>query len=191
MAASEFSGDLVAVWELALSDKLHRIEFEHGTTTGKRVIRVDGKEVFREDWMFRLVGEETFKIGAASCVVKIEAVNGFIYEYTLEINGKELKKFRENQRRNLKTWIFTLTNAPYRVCFEKDTCDVWVNGQKVDTAGQFGDDDDDGAATHFEIPGAPDYTAFIKAVSSGKQRQGIIHILMINGQQIPEAPPDC
>lgn len=37
------SGDLVGVWDVALSDGVHRIEFEHGTTTGKRVINVDGK----------------------------------------------------------------------------------------------------------------------------------------------------
>ena len=37
------SSDLVAVWEVALSDGLHKVEFEHGTTSGKRVIRVDGK----------------------------------------------------------------------------------------------------------------------------------------------------
>lgn len=37
------SGDLVGVWDVALSDGVHRIEFEHGTTTGKRVIHVDGK----------------------------------------------------------------------------------------------------------------------------------------------------
>lgn len=37
------SNDLAGVWEVALSDGVHRIEFEHGTTTGKRVIYVDGK----------------------------------------------------------------------------------------------------------------------------------------------------
>jgi hypothetical protein len=35
--------DLVAVWDVALSDGVHKIEFEHGTTTGKRVVYVDGK----------------------------------------------------------------------------------------------------------------------------------------------------
>jgi hypothetical protein len=35
--------DLTAVWELPLNDKVHRIEFEHGTTTGRRVVRVDGE----------------------------------------------------------------------------------------------------------------------------------------------------
>lgn len=42
------SNDLAGVWEVALSDGVHRIEFEHGTTTGKRVIYVDGKV-----WMMR------------------------------------------------------------------------------------------------------------------------------------------
>lgn len=37
------SNDLAGVWEVGLSDGVHRIEFEHGTTTGKRVIYVDGK----------------------------------------------------------------------------------------------------------------------------------------------------
>ena len=35
--------DLVATWDIALSDGVHKVEFEHGTTTGKRIIRVDGK----------------------------------------------------------------------------------------------------------------------------------------------------
>lgn len=47
--------DLVAVWDVHLTDGVHRIEFEHGTTTGKRVIRVDGREMLRRDWMFKLV----------------------------------------------------------------------------------------------------------------------------------------
>lgn len=37
------SGDLVAVWEVALSDAIYRIEFAHGTTTGKRVVYVNGQ----------------------------------------------------------------------------------------------------------------------------------------------------
>lgn len=37
--------DLVASWDIALSDGVHKVEFEHGTTTGKRVITVDGKVI--------------------------------------------------------------------------------------------------------------------------------------------------
>ncbi|KAG2459580.1 FAIM1 protein, partial [Polypterus senegalus] len=57
--------DLVAVWEVALSDGVHKIEFEHGTTSGKRVIYVDGKGEFVED------GTEThFTIGNHDCCIK-------------------------------------------------------------------------------------------------------------------------
>ena len=35
--------DLVGEWLVTLSDKVHKVEFEHGTTTGKRVIHVDGQ----------------------------------------------------------------------------------------------------------------------------------------------------
>ena len=44
--------DLVAVWDIALSDGVHKVEFEHGTTTGKRVIRVDGEvSVTVSNWL--------------------------------------------------------------------------------------------------------------------------------------------
>lgn len=36
-------GDLVAVWDVGLSDGVYRIEFAHGTTTGKRVVYVNGQ----------------------------------------------------------------------------------------------------------------------------------------------------
>ena len=38
------SGDVVAVWSVALPDGIHEIKFEHGTTTGKRVVWVDKEE---------------------------------------------------------------------------------------------------------------------------------------------------
>lgn len=40
---SQERNDLVAYWSVPLTDGVHTVEFEHGTTSGKRVIRVDGK----------------------------------------------------------------------------------------------------------------------------------------------------
>ena len=37
--------DLVATWTIPLPHGVQVIEFEHGETTGKRVIRVNGEEV--------------------------------------------------------------------------------------------------------------------------------------------------
>uniref|UniRef100_A0A8C1T2I6 Fas apoptotic inhibitory molecule a n=1 Tax=Cyprinus carpio TaxID=7962 RepID=A0A8C1T2I6_CYPCA len=115
------SGDLVAVWDVALSDGVHRIEFEHGTTTGKRVIYVDGKEVIRRDWMFKLVGKETFHVGGTNtkATINIDAVSGFAYEYTLEINGQSLKKYMENRSKVTSTWLLNLDGIDCRVVLGK------------------------------------------------------------------------
>lgn len=139
------SNDLAAVWEVALSDGVHRIEFEHGTTTGKRVIYVDGKvitirlkeikmtpssnpeacsdfqEVLRRDWMFKLVGKETFNVGQSDtkATINIDAVSGFAYEYTLEVNGKSLKQYMENRSKVTSTWLLNLDGTDCRIVLGK------------------------------------------------------------------------
>ena len=100
MTSSEKDGsDLVGVWNVPMQDRVcrlkistvfsvkqvHKIEFEHGTTTGKRVIRVDGKEVLHRDWMFKLVGKEIFAVGNMKCIISVDALGTFAYEYTLEV----------------------------------------------------------------------------------------------------------
>uniref|UniRef100_A0AAQ5ZK25 Fas apoptotic inhibitory molecule b n=1 Tax=Amphiprion ocellaris TaxID=80972 RepID=A0AAQ5ZK25_AMPOC len=110
-------GDVVAVWEVALSDGVYRIEFAHGTTTGKRVVYVNGKEVVRKDWMFKLVGKETFMVGGAStkATINIEAISGFAYEYSLEVGGKSLQKFIDNRAKTTKTWLLSVDGEDCRV----------------------------------------------------------------------------
>jgi hypothetical protein len=105
--------------------------------------------------MFKLVGCEDFKVGESQCRVKIEPYGLFAYRYSLEVNGKPFKQFIERQSKILKTWaIKTVDGSDLRVvlgenllfdshasfrlkrkCFvaEKDTMDIWVNGQRVDT----------------------------------------------------------
>lgn len=65
--------------------------------------------------MFQLVGAEIFYIGKTKCVIKIEPVGGFAYEYCLEINGKSYKKFIENQSKIMKCWGLHLNGVDYRV----------------------------------------------------------------------------
>ncbi|XP_005104659.1 fas apoptotic inhibitory molecule 1 [Aplysia californica] len=173
--------DLVATWDIALSDGVHKVEFEHGTTSGKRIIRVDGKEIYRQDWMFKLVGKEYFQVSKAKCCISIDAVSGFAYEYTLDVNGKPLKKFQENQSKIMKCWVLYLGGNDVRVVLEKDTLDVWVNGRIVETAGEFADD---GTETHFEIGS---HSAYIKAITTGKRRDGIVHQLFVDEVEIPLA----
>jgi hypothetical protein len=108
-------GDLVANWQVALADRVHDVRFEHGTTTGRRVILVDNQEVLKKAWMFRLVGQETFQVGGKKATIHIEAVSGFQYEYTLEVDGKSLKKFVENRKKTAKVWTLLLDGDETRI----------------------------------------------------------------------------
>ncbi|XP_015247966.1 fas apoptotic inhibitory molecule b [Cyprinodon tularosa] len=178
-------GDVVAAWEVALSDGVYRIEFAHGTTTGKRVVYVNGTEVIRKDWMFKLVGKETFTVGSANtkAAINIEAVSGFAYEYSLNVDGKSLQTFIDNRAKTTKTWVVQVDGTDYRVVLEKDTMDVWCNGQKMETTGEFVDD---GTETRFSVG---DHECCIKAASSGKKKNGIIHFLLLDGEKVPASSP--
>ena len=96
------------------------------------------------------------------------------------MGGKSFKKFIESQGKIMKTWILPVEGTMYRVVLEKDTLDIWVNGTKVEMAGEF---TDDGTETHFAIGSQP---AFVRAVSSGKRREGIIHTLYVHDTEVPE-----
>ena len=89
------------------------------------------KEVMRNNWMFKLVGQEVFTIGKHRCMISIESASGFNYEYTLEVDGKTYEKFCENQSKILQAWTFTIGDSPFRCVLEKNTLDIWVNGERV------------------------------------------------------------
>ncbi|CAG0890337.1 unnamed protein product [Darwinula stevensoni] len=178
-------GDLVAIWDVPLSDGLHRVEFEHGTTSGKRVIRVDDKELLNNEWMFKLVGSESFQIGRHRCIIRISPIGSFSYEYHLEVDGKSYKKFTETQSKIMKTWMVSLPSEDYRVVLEKDTLDIWVNGEKLEVTSEFVDG---GTEMHFSFGPGGIHQGCIASKSSGKRREGLIYDLLFNGSIIPEAP---
>lgn len=112
---------MVGIWEVSLSDGIHIVKFEHGTTTGKRVIYVDDREVMRQNWMFKLVGKQTFKVGNTEACIVIEAASGFAYEYTMFVGGKPLKKFVEDRKRTAKVWTSILDGIETRIVLGKSS----------------------------------------------------------------------
>ncbi|XP_034721558.1 fas apoptotic inhibitory molecule 1-like [Etheostoma cragini] len=150
-----------------------------------RVFVFPQQEVVRKDWLFKLVGKETFTVGSCStrATVVIEAVGGFAYEYSLEVDGKSLQKFTDNRARTSKTWLLKVDGEDCRVVLEKDTMDIWCNGQKMDAMGEFVDD---GTETCFMLGG---HECCIKAASGGgekkKKKNSILHFLLLDGEKIP------
>lgn len=137
--------------------------------------------MIRHDWLFKLVGKEQFKIGKHQCTINIDAVSGFAYEYSMEVDGKPIEKFTENRSKISRTWALNLDGVDTRIVLEKDTLDIWVNGQRIDSEAQF---TDEGTETNFDISG---HSAVLKAVSTGFRRAGINHALFVDGKEIPVA----
>jgi hypothetical protein len=98
-ADTKLNSVLVIAWDDPLQSGLYSIEFEHGTTTENRIIRVNGKyvhfsinfpnfnlvltfqEILRREWMFKLV---------------VDPHGIFVYRYSLEVNGKPFRDFVES-----------------------------------------------------------------------------------------------
>lgn len=76
--------------------------------------------------MFKLVGCEEFMIGKAKCCITIDAVDGFMYEYSLKVNGKDLEKFSENQSKVMCTWMCTILGLPFRIVLGNKTVNVFT-----------------------------------------------------------------
>ncbi|EYC29851.1 hypothetical protein Y032_0005g2293 [Ancylostoma ceylanicum] len=68
------------------------------------ITAADKSEILRRDWMFKLVGKEPFQLGKMKCLITVEALGTFAYEYSLEVNGKNYEKFREEQSKKLLCW---------------------------------------------------------------------------------------
>lgn len=106
-------------------------------------------QISRTNWMFSLVGQESFKISGKPATVTIES-KGFTYYYTLSVCGQTLKQFIETQNKSTRTWLLSVRGESQRivlglfafiiessshVCNHLDvkTMDVYVNGELVNT----------------------------------------------------------
>ncbi|XP_033208732.1 fas apoptotic inhibitory molecule 1 isoform X2 [Belonocnema kinseyi] len=165
-----------AKWKVPLSDGTHVVEFEHGTATGKRVVRVDGKILVHRDWMFRLVGDEVVNIGKNKLVIRVDPIPGLKYSYTLWVNGKSFSNFIQAQSKILKSWSTEIGGTQYRIVLDKNTQAIWVNGHQVNVENEFVDG---GAEMSFSV-GL--FTAVIRSSSTGERE--IRYVLYVDDIEI-------
>ncbi|EGT58138.1 hypothetical protein CAEBREN_04063 [Caenorhabditis brenneri] len=175
------SFDLVAAWNIPVQAHFHKVEFDHGQTTGKRVIRVDGKEVLRRNWIVSLTGKEDFSIGNMKCSINIKPspCATIDYEYVLEIEGNSFVKYKQDHYERNLTWEPSLMDQKGRVVFDKGNMTLWVNGSKVETVGEF---TDAGTIHHFTVGTTP---CRIVTTSSGDKKTGVIHDLYVRDYRVP------
>ncbi|KAL5005332.1 hypothetical protein ScPMuIL_018788 [Solemya velum] len=79
-----------------------------------------------------------------------------------------------------KIWTFLVEGTPYSVVYYKDTLDVFCNGDQVEVLSSF---TDTGANVDFTV-GC--HKARIITSSSGNCKEGMIHSLTLDGNQVPE-----
>ncbi|XP_054740656.1 fas apoptotic inhibitory molecule 1 [Anastrepha obliqua] len=173
--------NIVAKWCAPINGKMYRIELEHGTTTGRRMIWVNGKEVLRRDWMFKLVGEDSFYIDQARCIIRVDPAPGFRYDYSLYIDGKPHEQYTDELTKHYRLWLVTVDDIDYRIMLELDTINLYVNDQLRGETGEFVDG---GTDTKFNENGI-DFV--LQARSSGNKLDGLTHTLLANGEIVPEA----
>ncbi|XP_043287795.1 fas apoptotic inhibitory molecule 1 isoform X3 [Venturia canescens] len=177
-----------ARWNVPLTDGNHVVEFEHGTATGKRVVKIDGKTLVHREWMFRLVGDEIVMFGDTKFVIRIDPIAvehlhvfaGLRYSYTLWVNGKSFKNFVQSQSKVLDTWMTKFGDEEFRIVLDKTTQAVWINGEQIDVENEFVDG---GAEMLFMIAGKP---AVIRSCSSEQKGEGIKYFLYIDEVEITE-----
>lgn len=194
--------EIVAEWRVPIEGHVFKVEFEHGTSSGKRVIWIDEKELVRRDWMFRLVGDDIFKLSNLQCILRVEPAPGFRYKYSLFVDGKSYDQFTERQAKALKSWNIKYENKEYFVVLEKHSLNIWINGKLIDESVTIiknirvvkkrryfdppsfqGDFVEEGTNTEFELDGNK---FMLMARQSEIPRQGIIHTLKFNDEEVPE-----
>lgn len=169
-----------AKWEVPLNDgKTHIVEFEHGTATGKRVVKVNGETLVNREWMFRLVGDEIIHLGKNKIVIRIDPINGLKYSYTLWVNGKSYENFIQTQSKLLKCWTANLRGVQYRIVLDKNTQAIWINGIHEEEVKN--DFVDGGAEMEFSIGGLP---AVIR--SNNIEGREITYILYVDDLEIKD-----
>ncbi|GJQ66117.1 hypothetical protein Trydic_g4182 [Trypoxylus dichotomus] len=178
---SEVREDLVAYWSIPLRDGMHTVEFEHGPTSGKRVLRIDGQEVIRREWMFKLVGDEKFTIGIENipCELCVDPMPNLAFEYNLYVNGKPFEKFVEEQNRSLRLWSILLNGKRHKIVLEKETLDIWVNGENMEIESDFTD-------TGTEMVFMLDENEARLRACSAKKKEGVLHELYINNKLVED-----
>lgn len=166
--------DVVARWIFPLRGKLYDIELEHGTISGKRVVWVNGEEVIRRDMMYRLVGEDVFFVENKRCIIHIFPSSGFKYTYKLYIDGVECEMYNQNQTKILKTWEIRINEKTYRVVLEKNTLNIYLNGELREEKPEFVNG---GTDTKFSEHGH----VFVMSARSGDMNEPICYQLIVNG----------
>lgn len=145
----------VHVWEFALDDSAtrHRVELNHNTLTGKRVLKLDGKQIHKVSAKYKLTGTIKFQINEHVIAVCIEANGMGDLNYALMLDDKNIPDITHSQSNAQKCSKWDVKSADgerHLIAFDKDTFEVYIDNVAVEAAADFVDV---GSAYLFDLPG--------------------------------------
>lgn len=63
------------------------------------------QEIFRREWMFKLVGDDVFDLeDDMRCLIRVNPASGMKFTYALYVDGKPFEQYCERQARALTAW---------------------------------------------------------------------------------------
>lgn len=143
--------------------------------------------------MFKLVGDDTFELDdGVPCMIRVNPASGMKFTYALYVDSKPFQLYKERQAKALKMWQHARTNAVhddgeirqlqwYRIVFEKDTLNIYLNGNLREEVGEFADDG--GTDTEFTHDG---HVFRVTARNGDNPRDGLVYKAYMDNVEIEE-----
>lgn len=134
--------------------------------------------------MFKLVGDDPFTLADSGvpCVISVNPASGMKFTYALYVDGKPLQAYKERQAKAWKTWHRTVADGtPYRIVLEKDTLNVFLNGELRDEVGEFAEEG--GTDTEFARDG---HVFRVSARTGQVAREGLVYRAYVDEAEMEE-----
>jgi hypothetical protein len=163
------------------------VEFAQHTFTGKRVLVVDGAEVFRCNVKYKLTGVVEFVLAGTAASVNIEALDFGQMEYTLLVGGKVIAARAEESV--LSTWeVSTPEVGTCLVQFDHLRFFVHVDRVCVEAESDF---TDDGSKYVFTLPNGSPAEILVTRLSDARGKTHKVNArLFVRGEEVKTGADD-
>lgn len=144
-------------WHFMGSSRRQEVVFQHNTLTGNQRLFVNGHELFKSGWQYKLTGNLSFTLDdrAVEVLIRSDAVGNLTY--ALSVNNKEIppssggllseKEEKEKKAKRIlesvhvSTWVFSVGGLNkcvlHQVELHHQTMDVLLDGVKIDAVADF------------------------------------------------------
>ena len=177
-------------WYFMGGSRRQEVVFQHNTLTGNQRVFVNGHELFKSGWQYKLTGSLSFTLDDRAVEILIRSDSVGNLTYSLSVNNKEIQvskgsliNDKDEQEKKLKrihdainisTWVFSVGGGLdkcvlHQVELHHQTMDVLLDGFKIDAISDF---IDEGSSYAFQVDGIDANIHVIPLAISEKKTAG-------------------